>query len=115
MAINQTFQRLVEDGNTEILTYITSNDDPVSWSQCSSRSSSPIDSSVSGSISSSIRLLKSKKRPRKTGIPSDFMAVESQPPTLAPADSCPSIADPPEKPSISRLAWSFGPALKKKN
>ncbi|GIY67621.1 hypothetical protein CDAR_553622 [Caerostris darwini] len=107
----QFLERLVEDGNTEILTYITSNDDPVSWSQCSSRSSSPIDS-VSEAFHPASDCSKSKKRPRKTGIPSDFMAVESQPPTLAPADSCPSIADPPEKPSISRLAWSFGPALK---
>lgn len=30
---------------------------------------------------------------------------------MTPAGSLPSVAEPPEKPSMSRLAWSFGPAL----
>ncbi|CAL1275773.1 unnamed protein product [Larinioides sclopetarius] len=108
----QFLERLIEDGNTDILNYISTNDDQVSWSQCSSRSSSPVDSSVSEAFHSASDCSKSKKRRRKTGLPSEFQAVESQPGTLAPADSCPSVAEPPEKPSVSRLAWSFGPALK---
>ncbi|GFU16704.1 kinesin-like protein KIF21A [Nephila pilipes] len=107
----QFLERLVEDGNTEILNYMTSNEDPVSWSQCSSRSSSPVDSSVSESFHQASDCSKSKKRPRKTGLPSEFKSIDPHPPTLAPADSCPSVADPPEKPSMSRLARSFGPAL----
>lgn len=30
---------------------------------------------------------------------------------MTPAGSLPSVTEPPEKPSMSRLAWSFGPAL----
>ncbi|KAF8782096.1 Kinesin-like protein KIF21A like protein [Argiope bruennichi] len=108
----QFLERLVEDGNTDVLNYITANDDQVSWSQCSSRSSSPVDSSVSEAFHPASDCSKSKKRRKKTGLPSEFQSIESQPATLAPADSCPSVAEPPEKPAISRLAWSFGPALK---
>lgn len=39
----ELLERLVEDGNTEILDFVISSNDPISESQASSRSNSPVD------------------------------------------------------------------------
>lgn len=39
----ELLERLVEDGNTEILDFVISSNDPISESQASSRSTSPVD------------------------------------------------------------------------
>ncbi|XP_015930518.1 kinesin-like protein KIF21A isoform X2 [Parasteatoda tepidariorum] len=100
-------ERLVEDGNTEVLDFATSNYlDEAPRSQSSTRSSSPVDSvSEAQPVSDSS---KTKKRPRKTGLPSEFMSLSlDQQQLTTPAGSCPSVNDPPEKPTSSRLAWSL--------
>lgn len=39
----QLLEKLVEDGNSEIIEFVISSNDPISESQGSSRSTSPID------------------------------------------------------------------------
>lgn len=53
-----------------------------------------------------------QKRRRQTRIPSQIRAsLANNQSHMTPAGSCPSVGEPPEKPSTSRLACSFGPEL----
>ncbi|XP_054717642.1 kinesin-like protein KIF21A, partial [Uloborus diversus] len=107
----QLLEQLVRDGDTEIIDYIM-DEDPVSESLPSSRSSSPVDSSVSEVTDCSKGNQNcSKDKHRKTALPAELLDTEVKQTNLVPAGSCPSVVEPIENPSMSRLAWSFGPTL----
>ncbi|KAG8200752.1 hypothetical protein JTE90_022353 [Oedothorax gibbosus] len=103
--------RIVDEGNTEILDCI--GDEPASWSENSSRSNSPVDS-VSEASSfqpvSETTGVSSRRRPRKTALPCDLMAMSLQCDSISPAGSLPSVADKSsDNSSNSIMARSCGP------